>query len=199
MDHFEELVKIFEDFPGIGPRQARRFAYYVISRDSSFSLKISDLISKVKNNTTLCKECMRFTNKSESNICKICSNPERNNKTVLVVAKDSDLISIEKSGAYNGIYFVLGGLIPILEKTPEKRIRLKEFVNFINKKIGLGILEIILGFSATSEGENTTEFIKEMLREKGVRISELGRGISTGSEIEYADPDTIKSALENKK
>lgn len=199
MDNFEELVKIFEDFPGIGPRQARRFAYYVISRDSSFSSKISDLISKVKNGTTLCKECMRFTNRNENNLCKICLDQERDKNTVLLVAKDSDLISIEKSDAFKGVYFVLGGLIPILEKNPEKRIRLKEFMSFLEKKSKTGISEIILGLSATGEGENTTEYIKTILNEKGIKYSELGRGISTGSEIEYADPETIKFALENKK
>lgn len=199
MDNFEELVKIFEDFPGIGPRQARRFAYYVISRDSSFSSKISDLISKVKNGTTLCKECMRFTNRNENNLCKICLDQERDKNTVLLVAKDSDLISIEKSDAFKGVYFVLGGLIPILEKNPEKRIRLKEFMSFLEKKSKTGISEIILGLSVTGEGENTTEYIKTILNEKGIKYSELGRGISTGSEIEYADPETIKFALENKK
>lgn len=199
MDYFEELVQIFEDFPGIGPRQARRFAYYVISRDSSFSSKISELISKVKSGTTLCKECMRFTTKSETGLCKICSNPERNKKLIMVVGKDSDLLSIEKSDAFKGVYFVLGGLVPILEKDPSKRIRLKEFLNFVEKKQEEGVFEMILGLSSTGEGENTADYLKSILKEKNISVSELGRGISTGAEIEYADPETIKFALENKK
>jgi recombination protein RecR len=117
----------------------------------------------------------------------------------MIVARDVDFETIEKSRAYNGLYFILGGTIPILEKDPEKRVRLKE----ISKRINGDIKEIIISMNSTSEGENTIDFLKQFIKEKfsnlNIKISTLGRGLSTGSELEYLDSDTIKNALENRK
>ncbi len=200
MNSFERLKEIFAHFPGIGPRQAERFAYYLLSKDLGYLEELKSLLGTLKKDVAQCKECMRyFGKKSEGALCPICADSNRNESSLMLVAKDNDLAVVEKSDAYQGKYFVLGGLIPILEKTPEKRIRLAPLLSLIKKKEALK--EIIFALSATHEGENTEEFlakeIKTILPE--VKLLHLGRGLSTGLEIEYSDSDTIKAALENKK
>jgi recombination protein RecR len=200
MDSVEKLTKLFESFPGIGPRQAKRFVYYLLSKDPNYLSEISLLIKDIKKDISQCTLCKKFFSKKQSeNICNICSNPERNPEELMVVSKDSELIAIEKSGIYKGYYFVLGGLIPILEKEPEKRIRIAALKERISKAKEKGLKEIILALSTTSEGENTEEYLKKELGIYGLKITVLGRGISSGAEIEYIDSDTLKGALENKK
>lgn len=116
----------------------------------------------------------------------------------MIVPRDADLDQMEKSGSFKGYYFVLGGSLPILEKEPEKRIRIKELRSLLDKRSS-DIHEIILAMNANAEGENTSDFLKQQIRQGGplasIAISELGRGLSTGAELEYADPETLKNAL----
>lgn len=214
MNSFEKLKELFRDFPGIGPRQAERFAYFLLAKNPAYIEELQKLVGELKKDMAQCKECFRYFAKraegSSAGICSICSNESRDSEILMLVAKDNDLLTIEKSGAYRGKYFVLGGLVPILEKEPAKRIRLAPLLSLIKKRKALK--EIILALSATHEGENTEEILKKSISEiapeinpstksfgAGIKISHLGRGLSTGLEIEYSDSDTIKAALENKK
>ncbi|MEI6478786.1 MAG: recombination mediator RecR [bacterium] len=195
---FERLVEIFREFPGIGPRQARRFAYFVISKPSGFSDEISSLLKEVKRDISQCPVCLKYTTKKNGGICEICSDDTREG-SIMVVAKDTDLQTVEKSGVFKGKYFVLGGLLSILEREPEKKIRINQLRERIKKGIKEGTKEVILALNATAEGENTAEYLKSALKEFDINISELGRGISTGTEIEYLDKETLQGALKNKK
>lgn len=118
----------------------------------------------------------------------------------MIVARDSDFESIEKSGAYRGYYFILGGTVPILDKEPEKRIRLQELLEKVN--LSGDLKEIILSLNTTPDGEHTAEIVREaiqkLLNGKAVKVSVLGRGLSTGAELEYVDGETIKNALQNR-
>ncbi len=199
MNAFDKLKEMFEHFPGIGPRQAERFAYYLLGRDPGYIEEFKALLGGLKKDVAQCRECMRYFSKRESSICSICSNAERDESILMLVSKDNDLQTVEKSDAFKGKYFVLGGLIPILEKNPEKRIRLSSLLALIEKRKDV-LKEVIFALSATHEGEHTADFaskeIKKVLPE--VKLSHLGRGLSTGLEIEYSDSDTIKAALHNK-
>ena len=116
----------------------------------------------------------------------------------MIVSRDVDFEVIEKSKVYNGYYFILGGVIPILDKEPEKRVRLQELTERIKKG---DLKEIILSLNATADGEHTADFIKNYIKEKvfgDITVSILGRGLSTGAELEYSDADTIKNALKNR-
>ena len=121
----------------------------------------------------------------------------------MIVSRDVDFENMEKTGAYDGRYFILGGSVPILEKEPEKRIRIFELLKTIEKKSeGETLKEIIVAMSANPEGENTGDYIKEVTRklvlQHGITISLLGRGLSTGAELEYADGETLRNALKNR-
>lgn len=204
MNSIDKLTEYFRALPGIGPRQAKRFVYALLTRDEEYLSEFSSLIRGLKKEIKVCNNCYRFFNNSNTSpLCKICSDKNRDVSQLMLVEKDIDLDNIEKSHAYNGYYFVLGGIVPILEKNPEGKVRSREFVSYIKKLLGTDNLkEIILAFAVTAEGENTSEYINNILKPlligKNITISTLGRGLSTGSEVEYTDPETIKSALKNR-
>lgn len=209
MDNFRRLEEMFCKFPGIGPRQAKRFVYYLLNKSPSAISEFTKLIEEAKKQTHECESCHRLfigTNSlygktSDESICAICSDVSRDKSLFMVVARDSDLESVEKSGAYKGLYFILGGTIPILDKEPDKRVRLELLLKKVSSQIDLK--EVILSLNTTPDGENTADIVKDALQKilagRGVKISILGRGLSTGAELEYADSDTIKNALQNRK
>lgn len=204
MNNIDELAKIFERFPGIGPRQAKRFVYYLLSRDSRDLIKLSSLITEIKKHIKRCESCFRLYHNTNSSgeLCKVCADKSRENNVLMVVCRESDLDAIEKSGAYNGKYFVLGGTVPILHKDPTEAVRSNDLIKRIDGDVN--IEEIIISTNANPEGENTAEYIRSILanfakeKSRNVQVSVLGRGLSTGSELEYADSDTLKSALKNR-
>jgi len=212
MDKINKLSHLFSEFPGIGPRQAKRFVYFLLARNPEFLEEMTNLISNLKKEIKSCEDCSRFFQKgaSTSTLCEICGDKNRDKSKLMIVSRDIDLETVEKSGSYKGIYFVLGGSIPILDKNPENKIRLKQLIAFLDKKIEESqknlkdekISEIILGLNANPAGEHTTEFLKNALSsfasKHSIKISTLGRGLSTGTELEYSDSETIKNALKNR-
>lgn len=202
MNNIEKLIQIFSHFPGVGPRQARRFVYYLLTRSDGTLNELSKHIGELKNDVVMCQDCQRFYERKndKTNLCKICSDESRDISTLMIIQRDADLESIEKNGGFNGIYFVLGGSVPILEKEPEKRIRIKELKNFVEKN--KNIKEIILGVNWNPEGENTGDYVvkqlKSLIEDKNIKITHLGKGLSMGTELEYIDQDTLKNALKNR-
>ena len=203
MNIIEKLTEIFKEFPGIGERQAKRFVYFLMSKNLDYTADLSELIKELRKDTVQCSSCFRFfvsESKKEKN-CEICSDANADSSTLMIVEKDSDLESIDKSGVYNGKYFILGGLVPIVEKNTNSRIRIKELTEKI-KKEAKNLKEIILAFSLNPQGNHTDLYIrnqfKNMAESAGIKISSLGKGLSTGTELEYSDNDTLKNALKNR-
>jgi recombination protein RecR len=211
MDIVDKLAEIFKEFPGIGERQARRFVYFLMSRNGSYAENLSILISDLKKETMQCKECFRFFNLRYSvdkkNICDLCSGKDIDPTMLMVIEKDSDLESVKKSRVYNGKYFILGGLVPIVEKTTKSRVRIEELKNKISRSLASGterniLKEIILAFSLSPQGDHTDQYVREQIKDtaekQNIKISSLGRGLSTGTELEYSDNETLKNALKNR-
>ncbi len=204
MNPIERLTEMFERFPGIGPRQARRFVQYLLVQNSATRSSLAEDIKRLGLNTFQCKECFRWsvkTGTSDSH-CSICVDAHREKSVLFVVEKDADLENVERSG-FRGLYFVLGGTIPLASEEMQKHIRLRELVARIERDGPQLVLnEVILGLSATTEGDHTRQILAEKLRPMSegfnFKLSSLGRGLSTGSELEYADPDTIASALSSR-
>ena len=144
--------------------------------------------------------------KKNTNICDTCTDPNTDSSTLLVIERDSDLESIRKSRIYNGKYFVLGGLVSIVEKNTNKFVRIDELKKRIslekNKDENHKLREIILAFSLSPQGDHTDFYIRNEIRilteSFGIKISSLGKGLSTGTELEYSDNDTIRNALKNR-
>lgn len=193
MNIFDKLIELFLKFPGIGPRQAKRFAFFLAAQDDIFLKNLISALSEIKKEVKQCKSCFRFSGTTDTD-CKICSDKNREN-LVMVVEKDVDLENINKSGVYGGKYFVLGGTLS-LSQSNESSLRFKElFEKIKNEKP----LEVIVATSATVEGDNTARYIKKILEPLNIKTTRLGRGLSTGTELEYSDDDTIASALSNRK
>ena len=204
MNSLDKLITYFENFPGIGARQARRFAFHILTLPKVEVDELSTLISSIQNSVTECASCRRFFSKNggPAEICEICADGNRDHSKLLVVERDTDIRSIERSGVYDGLYFVLGGTVPLLESRENKKLRGGGLKRIIEARLDSGLSEVILGFSINPDGENTGRFVEAIIREipdsARIKVSHLGRGLSTGSELEYADPETLKNALQNR-
>ncbi len=208
MDTINKLTEIFKEFPGIGERQAKRFVYFLMSKNGDYPENLSALIKELKKDTAQCSECFRFfvSPAKKTKICEICADLNIDSSTLIIVEKDSDLESIYKSRIYNGKYFILGGLVPIVEKNTNSKIRVKELIEKIKTprrpSSGSELKEIILAFSLNPQGNHTDFYMRNQLKpvteSLGIKISSLGKGLSTGTELEYSDNDTLKNALKNR-
>jgi len=204
MNSIQKLIKLFSEFPGIGPRQAKRFVYFLLTRNSEYLEKFLENVRNLKKETSLCTHCFRYytKNKSASTSCPTCSEENRDESLLMIVSRDVDFENVEKTGFYNGKYFVLGGSVPILEKEPDKKIRIKELEKRIEKDGEKKLKEIIFALNANPEGENTADYIEERIRplvqKFNIKSSTLGRGLATGAELEYSDSETLKNALKNR-
>ncbi|MCI5108753.1 MAG: toprim domain-containing protein [Candidatus Pacebacteria bacterium] len=196
MKSIDTLTHLISRLPGIGPRQARRIVFFLLREDDNFLSSFGDEIKGLKKNIKICKESFAYFYSEDSNesLHPIMQDASREN-TLMVVEKDTDLESVEKSHLYHGRYFVLGGNLPVVSKDPEKAIRINELKSFIKK---YKPTEIILALNANPEGDNTANYLQNELASFGVKISVLGRGFSTGTEIEYSDKETLNSALSNR-
>src|SRR3989338_182013 len=174
MDAFNKLAEMFRSLPGIGPRQAKRFVYFLLSRDPSFLEEMTKLISVLKQEIVQCTECFRyFGKKGTASLCPICADPHRSTSELMVVAKDTDLEAMEKSGTYQGKYFVLGGTLALIERKNADKLRFKELTGRVSRsvtpasssvipaKAGIQssspLKEIILALSANHDGEHTAD------------------------------------------
>ncbi len=210
MNPIQKLTDAFEHFPGIGPRQARRFVQYLLSSSPSQRTELADAIKKLGIGSAQCKKCYRWfvKNNPQDELCSICGSARRNETLLFVVEKDADIDNVEKSG-FRGLYFVLGGTVPLAAEEPAKHVRMRELIKRVETEAAPSIdgaasklQEVILGLSATTEGDHTRLILQEKIMPIaegfGLKLSSLGRGLSTGSELEYADPDTIANALNSR-
>ena len=204
MTSFEKLIQHFEHFPGIGSRQARRFAFHVLTQNYEDSEELAELIRTIRSHVAECVSCHRFFSKNNSDNpnCGLCNDTNRDRSKLTIVERDTDVDAIERSGTYDGLYFVLGGTVPLLNTQDVKKLRGGALKVLLETRAEEGLKEVILGFSVNPDGENTGRYIEILLKENiekyEIKISHLGRGLSTGSELEYADPETIKNSIKNR-
>src|SRR3989338_10157977 len=181
MDNTQKLIELFKEFPGIGPRQAKRFVYFLLNRNPGYANDLSKLIMEVRGTVHSCDTCFRFFANGTSSSCPVCRDKSRDKKLLMLVSHDVDFENIEKTHFYNGYYFILGGAIPILEKNPEKRIRQNDLIKVIEKRIKDGLSEIILALNYSPEGENPLSYLSQILKpladKNSIKISTLGRGL----------------------
>lgn len=192
----QKLIDLFSKFPTVGPRTASRFVFYLMGKNKEEIGELLSAISELKQNIKTCSFCFNPF-QSEGSLCKICFDPRRDKSLLCVVANETDLLAIEKTKKYKGFYFILGGTASALKKTDIEKLRIKELEERIKNR--LEIREIILAFNSTSEGEATALYLERILKPFSKKISRLGRGLPVGGELEYADEETLSSALEGRK
>jgi recombination protein RecR len=200
---FDQLTELLRQLPGIGPRQARRLAYFIVRKDKGWVHLLSEALRTARAEVAECIQCRRlFSTKNSKELCTICGNSARDTHMLLVVEKDVDLENIERTGVYKGLYFVLGGTVSMLDKEPEKKVRIRSLETLLRQP-ALEVKEVILALSATTEGEDTVNFLREkltpFLQDRNIPLRALGRGLSTGTELEYVDTETMESALKGRR
>ncbi len=204
MNDLDKLITLFESFPGVGARQAKRFAFHVLTMADGDVAELAKLVAGIKGSVVECDSCHRFFSNQggSASLCSICTAQNREHDRLLVVERDSDIQAIERAGVYQGLYFVFGGTVPLLRSADNGRLRGGALKATVEARLRHGLSEIILGFAINPDGENTARFVESILapplKGTSVKISHLGRGLSTGSELEYADAETIKNALRNR-
>lgn len=187
----ERIIESLTKLPSVGPRAAARFAFYLANQ----SKKDRDrLVEDIRNLNSLnrCESCFKL---SKINPCNICSDDTRKRDLLCVIEKEIDLESIERSNSYRGLYFILGGTVSSLDKESFNHLRAEELLKRAQDPI---IKEVILAFNSTVEGDSTVTYLSNKLKDSNKKTSVLGRGISTGGELEYSDPETLSSAFENR-
>jgi len=192
----QKLIDIFSKFPTVGPRTAARFVFYLLKKPKEEIENLISSINELKNNVKICKLCFNPF-QGDGELCEICQKPSRDKSLLCLVEKETDLISIEKTKKYNGLYFILGGTVSALKRADIEKLRIKELEERI--KNHPEIKEIILATNSTTEGQATALYLERLLKPLNKKITRLGRGLPVGAELEYADEETLSSALEGRK
>ena len=195
MDYYSSqisrLIEEFSKLPGIGPKSAQRLAFHIINRPIEEVKSLSDAIIEAKEHVRDCKQCYTLT---DSELCPICSNPERDVSTIMVVENTRDLAAYEKTGKYNGVYHVLHGAIsPMLGIGPND-IRLKELI----QRLQGDVKEVIIATNSSLEGETTAMYISKLIKPTGIKVSRIASGVPVGGDLEYIDQVTLLRALEGR-
>jgi recombination protein RecR len=181
----EELVGLLTRLPGIGRKSALRVTYYLLKADASFARALADRIRELKGSITFCSLCGSYT---ESDPCPICSSPSRDRGLVCAVEQPQDVVTIEASREYHGLYHVLGGLISPLDGVGPEDLKIRELV----ARAGSGeVTEVVVATNPTVEGDTTALYLKRLLEPTGVAVTRLATGIPVGGDLEYADRLTL--------
>lgn len=194
---FKYLVRLFQKLPGVGPRQGTRFVLALLGRDDDELKELGEAIATLKQAVHFCRECF---NVADDQLCMVCANPRRDASKMMVVEKITDLDSIERTGLYRGLYHVLGGSINPVEGVSPDHLRIRELKNRVQKLAeGKEDYELILATNTDASGETTALYIRDLFQENVLTITRLGRGLSAGANLEYADEVTLKNALDYRK
>ena len=184
----QNLINQLAQLPSVGPKTAERYAFYLLNQDNDRLSALSETISNLKDKITICNSCLAI---AESNPCAICSDTKRDEKQICIVENIQDLIAIEEINQYQGRFFVLGGLISMLDKVGPEKLNIKQLINLLNKGTAE---EMILALNFTLEGETTSLYLQKTFKDK-IKITRLAKGLPAGSDLEYADQTTLKNAL----
>jgi recombination protein RecR len=188
----QELIDCFKKMPGIGAKTAERMAFHVLKAPADEMVKFSSVIRRVKEDVRFCKIC---GNLSETETCSICNDPRRDKTVICVVEEPKDLILIEKSGRYKGMYHVLFGAISPLEGIGPEALRIKELLIRIKED---KVKEVILATDSNAEGETTALYLSEKIQPLKIKISRIAYGIPVGGNLDYIDQATLIRALEGR-
>lgn len=189
----EDLIEALTLLPGIGRKTAQRLAYFILAMPYDEAASIARAITNLKEKARFCKRCFNIT---EEELCSICVDPDRDARTICVVEEPSNIMVIERSGSFRGMYHVLlGALSPIDGITPEK-LKIRELEERVREG---GVEEVIIATNPNTRGEMTAQYIREVLEPYGVAVSRIAYGLPMGGDIEFADEVTLSKALEGRR
>ena len=186
----QRLLDELGRLPGIGPKSAQRIAYYLLEADTEQARRLSDAIIDVKRQVHFCPICFSYATRDT---CDICADSQRDRTSVCVVSEPRDVAAIEKTGAYHGLYHVLGGVISPMDKIGPEQLHVRELM----QRLASGeVQEVILATNPDVEGETTATYLARIINPLGVTVSRLASGLPVGGDLEYADEVTLGRAIE---
>jgi len=195
----QKLIDSFAKFPGVGPKTASRFVFFLTRNNEQENQDLAQGIADLKKSIKQCQFCGKW-HENENSLCDICKNNARNKNLLCIVANETDLVSVENTNLYKGLYSIFNATL----KNNNKELKIQELKNKIKSPENFGInngnfQEIILGLNPTVEGETITLYLDRELKDLNKKITRLGRGLPVGAELEYADEETLGSALEGRR
>ncbi len=185
----QNLISYFSKLPTVGPKTAERYAFYLLKEHPEELQKFAQSIAELKEKTTVCRICLSC---AETNPCSICADNRRDNRVLCVVADTRDMITIDATREYNGIYHILGGQLNAILGIKPEQLNIKQLIERVKRN---GIKEVILALSPNLEGETTSMYLVKLLKPYKIKITRLAKGLPMGSDLEYADEMTLASAL----
>ncbi len=191
-DSVNRLMQELAKLPGIGPKSAQRLTYHLLRTQKEQVTALAEAIMSLKNSTRLCSACFNI---ADSELCPICRNGNRDKTSICVVEQPQDILALEHSGIYKGMYHVLHGAISPTDGIGINDIRIEELIERLK---GGGFSEVILATNPTLEGEQTSMYLNKLILPLGIRVTRLARGLPFGTELEYADDVTLSRALEGR-
>jgi len=187
----QNLIDAFARLPGIGPKTASRLTFYLLRAPEELSQSLSQALIGIKQDTGLCEICFNITRKDRP-ICEICTSQQRDRQTLCVVEEPLDVLAIEKTAGYNGLYHVLHGVLSPIEGIGPEDLKLKELIERLKTQ---DFKEVILATNPSMEGDATAMYLHERIAPLGIRVTRLARGLPVGGDLEYADQNTLLRAL----
>lgn len=183
------LIDLFSELPSVGPKTAERYVFHLLKSSPEKINNLAKALAELKSNTTICSSCQVI---SETNPCPICLDNNRKNGTLCLVENTQDLLSLEATNQYKGQYFILGGLINTIEDIKPEHLNVEKLLRKIKQE---NFTEIILALNFTLEGESTSLYLNKILQSYNIKITRLAKGLPAGSDLEYADENTLTMAL----
>lgn len=190
----QNLINALERLPGIGPKSASRLAFYFLRADESLSSELAEALTGLKEKIAYCSECFNITEAGRE-LCEVCANPKRDASVICVLEDALDVLALERTGAYQGRYHVLQGVLNPIEGVGPDDIKIRPLVERVARG---GIREVILATNPSMEGDTTAMYLQQQLRASGVHVTRLARGLPMGGDLEYADQNTLLRALQGR-
>ncbi len=187
----QALITVFERLPGIGPKSASRLAFYLLRAPEDVGQELSEALRDLKSKVAFCEECFNITEAGRT-LCEICDNPKRDAALICVVEEALDVLALERTGAYNGRYHVLHGVLSPIEGVGPEEIKVKALLERVAKG---KVKEVIVATNPSMEGDATALYLQQQLRPYAVHVTRLARGLPVGGDLEYADQSTLLRAL----
>ena len=188
-----QLIDALRCLPGVGPKSAQRMSMHLLERDRAGALALAEALRVAMDRIDHCSLCRNF---SEHDVCEICSDQRRDRQTICVLETPADVLAVEQSGSYRGLYFVLMGHLSPIDGIGPAEIGLDRFQQRV---IDEGITEVILATNPTGEGEATAYYLSDMLLPRGIRVSRIAHGVPLGGELEYVDGNTLAHAFSGRR
>jgi recombination protein RecR len=185
----QDLIDYLSRWPAVGPKTAERYVFYLLNQNMEYLQKLAQAIAELKEKIIVCRTCLAM---AESDPCPICANQKRDRSVICVVANTRDMLSLETTGVYRGLYHILGGTLDAIKNIKPDQLNIKHLLNRIKNN---PVKEIILALNPTIEGETTALYLTKLLKPYKIKITRLAKGLPMGADLEYADEITLTNAL----